>query len=272
MMIGITRPKEYIEESAEIVRSYGFEPFFAPMISLYPVKTPDFQSFIDRLYNDGVDFIVFTSANGVKYTLKLIKSIDSYYKRLIEKSDFINRLMMAKIVAIGPKTEKALREIGISDIITPSEFSSRGITDLLRDSVQNKDIELLRSSKGNLRLKKELEDSGAIVNDINVYTAGMPQKEDRIRSEELVSITLNGRIDAITVTSRMIADNFFSIADKMGVKEDIIDLFNSGKVIAAVIGKETAKSLEMLGIKRYIMPEEFTFDAMIREIKNKIDK
>lgn len=270
MMIGVTRPKEYIEESTEIVRFYGFKPFFAPMVSLYPVKTHDFQSFIDRLCDDKVDFIIFTSANGVKYTLKLIKCMDVCYKRPIEESDFIEWLKKTKIVSIGPKTEKTLREIGVSDIIIPSEFSSEGIIEILGDSVQNKAVELLRSSKGNLRLKKELEDHGAIVNDIHVYTAGVPEREDRVKAEELVNLTLNGEIDAITFTSRMIADNFFSIAEDMGVKEDIIDLFRSGTVIVAVIGRETAKSLEMLDIKEHIMPKEFTFDAMIRAIKNTI--
>lgn len=268
MMIGITRPKEYIEESAEIVRSYGFEPFFAPMVSLSSVKTPDFQSFVDRLYQERVNYIIFTSANGVKYTLDLVKHKDEHYRKIIDESDFIDRLKMTRIVAIGPKTEKTLREIGISNIITPSEFSSVGVIDLLRDSVEDKDVELLRSSKGNLRLKKELEQNGAIVNDINVYTAGKPQGEERKRAEKLVDLMLNGKIDVITFTSRMIADNFFSIAEDLGAKEDVIGLFRSGKVIIAVIGKETAKSLETFDIKEYIMPKEFTFDAMIRKIKN----
>lgn len=262
-MIGITRPKEHLEDSAKIVRSYGFEPFFAPMISLHPVKTIDFQYFIDRLYSDMVDYIVFTSANGVKYTLELAKN---------EELDFIKRLKRTNIVAIGPKTARALREIGVSNIIISHEFSSEGIIDLLKDSVQGKDLELLRSSKGNLRLNKELKDRGAIVNDINIYTADLPKGADRERAEELVGLILKRRIDAVTFTSRMIADNFFSIAEDMGVKKDIIDLFRYNKVIVAVIGRETAKSLERLNIREYIMPERFTFDDMIRKIRDIIER
>ena len=76
---------------------------------------------------------------------------------------------------------------------------------------------------------------------------------------------LSGHIDIFAFTSSMMVKNFMTIAEDMGIKEEIIRIMNE-KTVAA-IGKPTSETLSGFGVRVGIMPERYTFEELVRECK-----
>jgi uroporphyrinogen-III synthase len=115
-------------------------------------------------------------------------------------------------------------------------------------------------------LTEGLKEAGATVHETHVYTLDV--LEDELQ-EELIEKTLNGEIDAFAFTSSMMVRNFIALADKFGEKKKVIEALNDSLVGA--IGYPTAQTVEEYGIRVEIIPEEFTFEALVNAMKEKIN-
>src|SRR5665811_1295307 len=69
-VLAIMRPENYREKSEALARDYGFEPLYAPMIRLEGMKDEGFEPFVQRVLAGTSDYVVFTSANGISFTLE----------------------------------------------------------------------------------------------------------------------------------------------------------------------------------------------------------
>ncbi|VUT24777.1 MAG: uroporphyrinogen-III synthase [Candidatus Methanolliviera sp. GoM_oil] len=265
MKVAITRPEIYHMESITIARSYGFDTFFAPMILLRPVEDPRFDSFIHRLFNGEADFVIFTSANGVRYAFDRVQS----------QEPFINALNHTNVVAIGPKTNKSLKEKGITTKIIPKEYSSLGIVETLSPLTDGRNVEIIRSDRGNVKLNESLKRAGALVHEANVYTGVSPDGFWLVRAKELIKKILDGNIDVLTFTSGMTVNNLFEIANEMEVYEEIRRICRKdgkkGEMLIAVIGRETERALGNFGVNADVIPRTYTFEAMMDAIWRKIN-
>ncbi|MDY6966611.1 MAG: uroporphyrinogen-III synthase [Halobacteriota archaeon] len=252
--ITIVRPKDRIEESVKIVEAYGFEAVVAPMIEIVERNDPEFHVFLNRLMDDAVDYVIFTSVNGVKFSLKKVE----------DEAGFIERMNRLKIIAIGRPTKLFLEERGMAVDIVPEDFSSSGIvTELSKKEIKGKKIEVLRSSHGSKILIDKLKDLGANVHEVQVYSITMAG--DLFRQKKMIESAVKGEVDIFTFTSRMTVLNFLKVADETGLRKEIIDVMN--KKVVSAIGSPTKETLEENGIRVDFVPDEFTFEAMIRGIK-----
>ena len=214
-----------------------------------------------RLLSGVSDYVIFTSSNGIKYSL-----INA--EKTIGKDEFISALNKIKVVSIGKLTENAGLIVDIKSNILPKTFSSEGlIEEFDTHNLKNKTVEILRSSHGSKSLTMGLEKLGAIVNDICVYNIQMPKNLER--PKELINRAVDNEIDIFTFTSTMTVVNFFKIAEIINSKQKLIDIMN--KKIVAAIGIPTRNILKEYGIKVKIMPEIFTFEEMIKEINKVIN-
>jgi uroporphyrinogen III methyltransferase/synthase len=109
---------------------------------------------------DRFDWIVFTSANGVKFL----------FERLNEIALDTRTLASAKVAAIGPTSAAKLEAFGILADMQPQIESSEGLLDAFR-SVETKDkkILLVRPKVGPSRLMDGLADMGAAVEAVVMY-------------------------------------------------------------------------------------------------------
>lgn len=215
----------------------------------------------NRLLSGVSDYVIFTSSNGIKYSL-----INA--AKTIGKNEFISALNKIKVVSIGKLTENAGIKVGIKTNILPKIFSSVGLIEELENhNLKNKTVEILRSSHGSKSLTEGLEKLNANVNDICVYSIQMPKNIER--PKELIKRAINNEIDIFTFTSTMTVVNFLKIADMMNSKQNLIDIMN--KKIVAAIGIPTKNKLNEYGIKVKIMPEIFTIEEMIKEINKVIN-
>ncbi len=249
--IAIMRPAGYLEESIKLARSAGFKVIAVPMIDVLDKTDSNFGGFVERVMGGEVDYVIFTSANGVEFTLL----------KLDEPAEFIEQLNQTDVVAIGPKTEKTLLKNGIKVSMIPGSYSSQGLVDHLT-GIEGKVIEIARSSHGAPELVKGLLDKGAVVHETQVYQIITPRDE---RHRKLLEQALSGEIDIFAFTSSMMVRNFMAIADEMGIKEKIIRMMNE-KTVAA-IGKPTADTLSGFGVRVGVVPENYTFEELLRECR-----
>lgn len=256
-VIAIMRPAGYLAESVKLANSMGFKAITAPMIDVVDKTDANFKGFYERIMDGAVDYVIFTSANGVEFTFLKLNSTD----------EFIDQLNQTRVVAIGPKTKDALLKNGISVSLMPDSYSSEGLVEMLSGieaGIEGSVIEIARSSHGAPELVKGLLEKGAKVHEIQVYEIIRPRDE---RHEKLMKEALAGKIDIFAFTSSMMVRNFMAIAEDMGIKDEIIRIMNE-KTVAA-IGKPTSETLSGFGVRVGIMPERYTFEELVRNCKEK---
>ena len=237
--IAILRPAAQQKEAAALAESYGFSPISAPAIALAKKPLPD--DLLTRLGK--AECVAFTSANGVNMAL--------------HSPDLRKALAEKMVVAIGPKTAQALAVQGLTAMM-PEEYSSEGMKKLLQGRC--KSILFLRSAQGSRYLSEGLKASGIYVDDISLYEvvpSGDPLLDDLIKRANSV--------DIFAFTSSSTARYLVERARAMGLEEELRLALAAGTV--AAIGKPTAEELARLGVEVDIMPEKFTFEAMLAVLR-----
>lgn len=252
-VIAIMRPAGYLVESVKLAKSMGFDTITAPMIDFVDKTDANFSGFVERVMKGEVDYVIFTSANGVEFTLL----------KLDEPDEFIKYLNNAHVIAIGPMTKKALEKIGIHVSIIPDSYSSIGLVEHI-SGIEGAVIEIARSSHGAPELVEGLRKKGAVVHETQVYQLISPKDE---RHAALMKRALAGEIDIFAFTSSMMVRNFMAIADEMGVKDELVGIMN--KKTVAAIGKPTADTLSGFGIEVKVMPKHYTFEELLLECKKR---
>ena len=240
--IAILRPAHQQAESAALAEEYGFSPVAAPTIALEERPLP--ADLLKRI--EDVECVAFTSANGVKIALK----IPGLQTKLAGRS----------IVAIGPKTRQALAEKGL-DALVPEEYSSAGLERMLRGRCSS--ILFLRSAQGSRYLSQGLAEAGLFVDDIPLYdtiASGDP------RLDEMIMIIRS--VDIFAFTSSSTARFLVQRAEELSRREELFQALAAGTV--AAIGLPTAQELKQLGIRVDVMPERFTFQAMLALLKERL--
>lgn len=257
-VLAIMRPETYTDDSEKAAQDAGFQPLSVPVVTLKGMKDNAFDGFVKRVLTQKTDIVIFTSANGIDYTLKNLSGVS--------ENEFLSALKQIKIVAIGPTTRKKLESCGLTGSLMPGEYSSEGLVNDLGKEAGGKVIDIPRSFYGSEVLVKGLMDAGATVHQTHVYTLDIPEGP---LQEELIEKTLAGEIDAFAFTSTMMVKNFMALADKTGDRDDVIEKLN--EAVVGAIGYPTAQTVESFCVTVDIVPDEFTFEALVAAIRKKFE-
>lgn len=255
-VVAIMRPENYLEKSAELARSMGFEPVIVPMVELTDMKDEYFGGFAERIMSGKSDYVIFTSANGIDYTLSKTE----------DREAFIAALNSTKIIAIGPTTRKSLEDAGINTDGMPEVYSSEGLVDYLCPEIKGKIIDTARSYYGSSLLIDGLKRCGADVHETKVYTLVRPQGREQ---QEFIDRVLEGEIDVFIFTSSMMVRNFFAYAQDQSVRNRLVSVMNNS--VVAAIGMPTAETIESYGVEVSLVPEESTFESMLKNIRKLVN-
>ncbi|MBA7638303.1 Siroheme synthase [subsurface metagenome] len=193
------------------------------------------------------DWIIFTSVNGVTICFDYLQSL--------EKDGRV--FGSAKIAAIGSETASRLDEFGIKADFVPTVFTSNELGKQLIGfaNLQGKKILLLRSQLASNELGELLEQAGAKVDDIAVYTAVTEKSECKWLKEKISA----GQIDWLTFASPSSVKGFFAQIQS--------DLVNSSNVKVASIGPVTSEQLKNLGVRVDVTAREHTTDGLLAAIE-----
>lgn len=261
-IVAITRPKGQADELASLVSRLGGKPYVAPTVEIKPVRNlKPVREFIKKAIAGQIDFTIFTSQNGV---IGLVEVSE----KLKLKTELPRALGSSTVVAIGSQTREKLQSHDIKVDLTPPNFTSKGITESLNMRVSDKTVALPRMKRAKAYLRDELKKANARVLEIPVYESTLPTDKSKVRA--LIHDTLKRKIDIITFTSSATALNLFKIADEQHLCSRLKDHLNAG-VTVVTIGPETQKTLEKMGVKVDVVPDEYTTEAMIEALLYHLD-
>lgn len=194
LRILVTRPEGQADTLMEHLRSLGAEPFLFPAIRILPPE--DWSAVDDALRRaPQFDWIVFTSANGVRYTMERLETLGLG----------IGHLGKVRIAVIGPATARALERWGLSPAVVPREFRSEAVADALGE-VRGLRILLLRAEGARKALADILKKRGARVEEVAVYRIHPTQIGARVEG------LFTPMPDLVTLTSPSIARALATLA------------------------------------------------------------
>ena len=253
--------------------SSGFEPLeelgaeiveFPTIEIVPPLSYDEIDAAIENVQS--YIWIIFTSANGVRYFLK----------RFLEKDRDIRDLKGIKICAIGTKTASEIKKYGIKVDLVPDEFHAEGLIEAFikeqstpphpplgkggRRGGNSRPLKGMRFLLPRAEVAREIfpEKVRELGGEIDVPVAYRAVKPE-LHGKRLKRFLKEGRITIATFTSAATFNNFVEI---MG--SDALELLKG--VTIAVIGPVTAKAIEKAGLKVDIMPKESTIEALVSEI------
>ena len=195
----------------------------------------------------GYDWVIFTSPNGVKVFFDVMATLGKDARVFAG-----NRL-----AALGTKTAEALARYGIAADFVPTVFTGRELgTQLIAlANLHEKKVLLLRSELATEDLVDVLQQGGAEVNDVPLYTA-VPHVQDADTLREQIE---QGRIDWVTFASPSAVRNFFEHIS--------VDTVNAGRARVASIGPVTTAQLDKLGVRVDLTASEHTTDGLLAAIE-----
>ena len=193
----ITRPVRQAAGLAREIAALGGKPLIFPAIVILP---PEDCTALERAQGDiaRYDYAVFVSANAVEYGVGDPAAWPPHLTAF----------------APGPGTAAALAAVGISNVHVPdTTMDSEGLLALPElAAVAGKRIAIFRGSGGRELLGKTLAARGAAVDYVDCYRRAKPEAG----AAGLESALRDGRIDAVTLTSREGLDNLWELLGNEG--------------------------------------------------------
>ena len=245
------------EDTVEYVKSLGWIPFIFHTVELKPLSDQKIKDQLDSSLKDPVDWIVFMSSSGVDLVFEKLSS----HPKLRDSSH------RPRLLAVGPKTRKALISHGANQVEVPDRYSSAGVGEFFSHSdPTNPRIVLVRSSSADDSLAQMLESRGALVTTMNVYESALP------RDLESTFLFLEGlsqaRFSAVLFTSAISVSNFFGIARLKFEESKVMNLLK--RVRVGAIGPVTARELRKWGFDP-IVPDTYLVQTAVRKLVDLAD-
>ncbi len=240
----VTRTRQQSSGFAESLRELGALVFQLPVIEVEPLAGDEVDGAIRRLAagpsagGDGYDWVVFTSANGVR----------CFCDRLWAGGFDARAFGSVRICAIGPETAAALRPYGLQADQVPPAFVAEAVVDALLPFAPRR-VLLPRAAEAREVLPEHLRQSGATVDVVPVYATKLPIEG----AERLRSLLNSGQVNVVTFTSSSTVANFMKMAGSL-----------PAQVKVACIGPVTSRTAEEHGLRVDVVAGTYT-TAGLRE-------
>ncbi len=238
--IVVTRAREQSAALAAPLRRLGARVIELPAIHIGPAS--DYGP-LDRAIEDlpAYDWLIFTSANGVKFFLERL-----------DKSPADLRRLRARICAIGPVTRDALRAAHLKTDIMAAEYVAEGLLDALSATdVSGARILIARAAVARDVLPQTLRARGAAVDVVEAYRTSAPDDLPARAAEALAA-----KPQFITFTSTSTVENLLSAVSASELRN----------VEAVSIGPVTTAALRRFGIERITEAAEYTAAGIVEAI------
>ena len=220
----------------------GLEALGATVVEFPTIEVRLSRPVID-FYVDGFDWIIFTSANGVR---GLRVALEEYGQSFC--------LPNPNVCAVGPATHRTLQGEGIDVELVPLTYTAEAVYEALKETAGDLTGKRILLPQGNIArnvLSEKLQADGAQVDEVVVYETRMPDLD----AEKLGEL-LGAYPDMVTFTSGSTARNFV----KMEAHHSLPD------VQYASIGPFTTEVAEKCGLSIATEPEQHDIPGLINAI------
>jgi uroporphyrinogen III methyltransferase/synthase len=240
--IVVTRAKGQADALSARLRALGAEAIEMATIEIRPAA--DYGP-LDRALAelDAYDWLIFTSANGVRFFLERL-----------DRSAADLRALRAKVCAIGPATRAAVESLHLKVDLMGKDYVAEGLVEAFRPyDLAGCRVLLPRAAVARDLVPVGLERRGARVDVVEAYRTVVP---DGAVGQAREIFGAARRPDAITFTSSSTVRNFVDVAGVASLKG----------VQAVSIGPVTTQTARDLGIQVAAEARVFTIDGLVEAI------
>jgi uroporphyrinogen-III synthase len=263
----VTRTREQAGVLSEHLRAAGAVPVELPVIRIVPPT--DWQP-LDRALRamsegNAYDWLIFTSANGVKMVLSRLRELGLEPEVLRD----------TRIATIGPATAAALTDYGLSAALVPAEFIAESVAAALRNEAEQRGVTLAgqrvllaRAAEARQVLISELEEAGARVEVVVAYET-VPVAQDDERGREVITLLRQQQLDAITFTSSSTVHHFMHWLSQAAPDIAILLAYpgkQPARPLIACIGPITARTARDYGLEVSVEAREYTTAGLVEAL------
>jgi uroporphyrinogen III methyltransferase/synthase len=238
----VTRAREQALALADPLRELGANVLELPTIEIRP---PQDWAALDQAIReiDQYDWLIFTSANGVRY---FTERLDAGAKDL--------RDLKARICAIGPATAASVRALHLKVDLMPEEYVAESVLAAFEKAdLTGKRILLPRAMKARDVIPVELGRRGARVDVVAAYQTVVPENAAQRAAEIFEG---ERKPDWITFTSSSTVTHFAGLYPAGTLRG----------IRVASIGPVTSATARELGIEVHVEAHEYTVAGLVQSI------
>jgi uroporphyrinogen-III synthase len=254
--IGETRERDRLRE---MLAAKGAVVLSCPVVTM--ADSPDtaaVDAWLSGLVAGELDLCVFYTGEGFRRLLAAAR------RQGIEAA-VLRALATTQTIARGPKSARALREVGLLPSLALETPTTEGIIDLLRsrDLRAHKVGVQLYPRASSKRLVQFLRGAGAEPRPVSPYV--YTDASDAAAYKDLVMRMVSGHIDVMVLTSRAQVDRLFDVAARLGLTPALLAGLRRTRI--ATVGPVVAAAVRAHGLKVGIVPAELFFlKSLVNEI------
>ena len=234
-------------ELASMVERFGGTPYPVPAVRETPLQQPeDIGAFVAALCAGRFAVVVLMTGVGVTALLREAEQLGRLDAALAA-------LRQTTTVCRGPKPVAVLRRHDVPVGLTAAEpHTTTEVLQALEGlDVAGKAVAFVHYGERNETAADGLRARGALVNEICLYEWRLP--DDIAPLERLVGEIIDGRVDAIAITSQIQCRHLFQIAATLGRSRALAEALNA-KVVVAAVGPVCASALRSFGVIPHVQP------------------
>lgn len=245
----VTRPAAQAATLCNRLRQIGIDPVAVPVIAVAPPVS--FDALDDALLHlDRYDWILFTSANGVR----------AFFDRRHAIGDASPLPALLQWAAIGPATADAIAAQGIARVWMPSRYLSETVAREL-PSVQGERVLRVRAAAASDIPARGLRARGITVDEVVAYQTVEAPADAAAPLAQAFALGLDG----VIFTSASTVRAFGRLVDAAGLRSE------SDSLTFVAIGPVTETALVAAGWPVHLVAEEHSVDGLIRLLQERSD-
>jgi uroporphyrinogen-III synthase len=249
----VTRAQEQSAGLVADLESKGADVAVIPAVSISSLSEPEgFSAAMEKigLYEN----IVFTSVNGVSYTLELLSGKG------------MGPWDLPPALCVGEKTAGAWEEAGGEVAAVPEQYTASALLDILGGDLAGRSFLIMRPEVVKTELGREMSARGAEVDEIVIYRTVSSEEGEQALGE----LMAEGKPDVIFFASPSAIEGTVGMAvptlrpgSGQGTQHAARSLL---EIPAICIGPTTAKAAEEAGFTEVYFPDEHTAEGMVNEL------
>ncbi|MDH5670771.1 MAG: uroporphyrinogen-III synthase [Myxococcales bacterium] len=246
-------------EMASLLERRGMVPIRAP--SMREVALGDQVQALDFgrvLLAGGCDGLVLLTGVGARRLFDVLEAAHD--------SDRVREaLSRLKLLCRGPKPAAVLRAMGLrATAVAPEPNTYRELLALCRSlGLAGQRLWVQEYGRPNDALLSGLKAQGAEVHRVPIYAWRLP--EDTAPLERAVELLCRGEADAVTVTSARQIDHLLQVAERLGLREQLMAALGE-RVLVASIGPVTSEALRDHGLEPDLEPEHPKMGQLVKAL------
>jgi uroporphyrinogen III methyltransferase / synthase len=244
----ITRAAAQAKALSQPLEDLGADAIICPTIEIVPAEnTTELETALAELAE--IDMLILSSVNAVEF----------FFSFLDKMGLGPDNLQKIQVIAVGPKTARAIEANGLQVDSMPADYRAEGILDLLGDKVAGKRVLYPRAGLARDILPSRLTDAGAKVLAPVAYSSVSPVET----AEKLRQAFQNG-LDLLTFTASSTVRNFMQL-----ISPEWLDA--ARQIPVASIGPLTSQTAREHGLQVAVEPKDSTLEAMVEAIADFFD-